>query len=55
VPRSVKRDVGTDGAFIRTPLLTQLGRRETRTGKVPMASTGMQGSMRRAKAIFKMK
>jgi hypothetical protein len=52
---SVKRDVGTAGAFTRTPLLTQLGRREARMGKVPMASTGMQESTRRAKAIFKRK
>ena len=32
---------GTAEAVTRTPLLTQLGRRETRMGKVPMASIGM--------------
>jgi hypothetical protein len=42
-------------ALTKTPPLAQLGRREARMGKVPMASPGMYGSIQRAKAIFKRK
>jgi hypothetical protein len=43
------------GQLLGRRCFTQLERKEAQIGEVTMASTGMQRSMRRAKAIFKRK